>query len=90
MYNFSQFAFEGWSRQLCFIIQTWSHQAPKYDLHKLLQTKTKISTIDMILGTVKSESNKLTGKCPFLRWQKKAKIVTIPETISTVIFRSTP
>ena len=40
-YNFSQFAFEGWSRQLCFIIQTWSHQAPKYDLHKLLQIKTK-------------------------------------------------
>ena len=41
VYNFSQFAFEGWSRQLCFIIQTWSHQAPKYDLHKLLQIKTK-------------------------------------------------
>ena len=56
-------------------------------LSNLLQTQTTILTIDMILGTVKSESNKLTGKCPFLRWQKKAKIVT---TISTVIFTSTP
>ena len=66
VYNFSQFAFEGWSRQLCFIIQTWSHQAPKYDLHKLLHTKTKKAFIQI-------EKDRCDQQCRNKQFMKEVK-----------------